>query len=231
MFIDIQGGSRSEMGSASRLWPSRFIVWFCALSYPERILFYLCTAEIIRKFIFELLLGQNWYTLPTVALMAFLVQLSLDHAVWLARGKFRGVPVDTPILVLSVVWLLMSAHGVVIGKLQGNSIFAIINDTVPTILCLVTLVRFGLMSRVNYTLAFERIRCLIYCTALICTVIGMIAVNLGLPSRASPSAVLFAIFGAMQMVLIANKQRGPRFWAEFLIFNFVFFAAANRCEP
>ena len=197
------------------------------MSYPERIVAYLCLAGFSTKLVFELGLGLWWYKLSTTTLLIFLVLLALDHAVWLAKGQLRGLPSDRPILVLIVFWFLLNLHGVLIGKLQGQSIAGIINDTVPTLLCLLSLIRFGLMPKVDFTTAFRRIKGIIYATAIGCVVVGTLAVTLGLPSRASPGTHIFAMLAALQFVALAKGKFNLRFWGETLIFWFVFVASVE----
>lgn len=195
------------------------------MSYPERVVVYICLAGFITKLVFELGLGLWWYKLSTTTLLIFLILLAVDHAFWLAKGGFKGIPADRPMLVLVVFWFLMTLHGALVGWLQGQSVVSIIDDTVPVLLCLLSLIRFGLLPAIDYTAAFRRISRVIYITAISSTLIGIIAVSLGLPSRPSPGTHVFAMLVALQFVALAKVQFTLRFWGGAFIFWFVFVAS------
>lgn len=197
------------------------------LSYPERMVAYICFAAFNTKLVFELGLGLWWYKLSTTTLFTFLLLLALDHAVWLASGRFKGLPKDPPILIMIVCWFLLNLHGVLLGFLQGQFMSSIVNDTVPTLLCLLTLIRFGLMPETDFATGFRRIKAIVYVTAVACVVIGSIAVSLGLPSRPSPGTHVFAMLAAFQFVALTKSRFNSRFILEMLVFWGVFAASIS----
>mgnify|MGYP000197479851 CR=1 FL=1 len=199
--------------------------WLLRLSYPERIVAYICLANFLTKLIFELALGMWWYKLSTTILFMFVCFLSLDHAVWLARGQFRGVPADRPLLITVLIWLVMTVHGVLIGILQNQSTTTLVIDTVPVLLALISIVRFGLMPKINFFDSYERLKHIVFAAAIANVAVGFVAVSMGLPSRASPGSHVFAFMAALQFVTIAKMSWGRRFWIEVLVFWGIFAAS------
>ncbi len=120
----------------------------------ERIIVYLFLSEFIVKLVFEIALGQWAYLQPRNKQWIFYALLGLDYLISFRkiiqlRVSFNAISLFTLLL------LTMILHGLFIGFLYKNSLFAILNDFVPLTMMTLNILRMQSLAESSKAVDFK----------------------------------------------------------------------------
>jgi hypothetical protein len=143
---------------------------------------------------------MHWFFLAKQHIFMIYLAISIDHALWLVRGQFRGIPRDPIAVVLLVFWTVMNLHGIIAGALFHQGASAIVDDTVPMLLGLLTVLRCSLDKNVDFTRAYSRIRAWVCWSVAISIPVGIFT------GHSAPNGHLLAFFIIVFAVELATNK-------------------------
>ncbi len=175
-------------------------------SFFERIVIYCFLSELIVKIIFELMLGQWWFSLTPLKQIFLYALLLMDYAV-----NFRKVMAirfwGNPVFYFMLVVFVMVIQGTFVGLYNHNAPFEIFNDSVPLLLMAMNSLRMQspVESKLPVNFGFL-IRFCSWMSLLICC-FGYLAKSSGLPSTSAISGVISGIYYALFIAALLTGYR------------------------
>ncbi len=195
--------------------------WFFAKNLFERAIIYIFLAELLVKIFFELLGGQWYFALSHQKQFIFFGLIGLDYLLSMHKIVHIRLKANYTLVFLGI-FSLMIIQGVVMGLLNHNKPMELINDTIPLIIFVLNALRMQSLAENRHPIDFKFLLYAISIMASIACLAGFIALQLGLPSRASAggltSGLYFPLFFAGLLTL--KRMPIPLLAMAVLIFGF-----------
>ena len=122
----------------------------------ERLIIYIFLAGFLTKFIFELALGSPLGDFARNMQWFFYALLALDYLICLPKIIRIKITVN-PISIFALILLMMVLHGLVVGILNHNKPFVILNDTIPILMIALNILRMQSLTEIKRKIDFKRI--------------------------------------------------------------------------
>ncbi len=161
-----------------------FISSFFERNLFERLIVYIFLSELAVKLIFELALGQWSFKQSQNTQWIFYGFLALDYLMSIRKVMNIRVTLN-PMSATAFLFIVMIAHGTLVGVLNHNAPFVIFNDFIPPLMIVLNILRIQSSYENNKPIDVRFL--LTFCTivALSTTLIGFLCMQIGLPSQAS----------------------------------------------
>lgn len=161
-----------------------FISGFFERNLFERLIVYIFLSELAVKVIFELALGQWSFKQSQNTQWIFYGFLALDYLISVRKVMNIRFTLN-PMSATAFLFIVMIAHGTLVGVLNHNPPFVIFNDLIPPLMIALNILR--MQSGSENTRPIDVRFLLSFCSivALSTTLIGFLCLQLGLPSDPS----------------------------------------------
>ncbi|HBR68872.1 MAG TPA: hypothetical protein DEA55_05805 [Rhodospirillaceae bacterium] len=188
-----------------------FISGFFERNLFERLIVYIFLSELAVKLIFELALGQWSFKQSQNTQWIFYGFLAADYLISVRKVMNIRFTLN-PMSAVAFLFVVMIAHGTLVGVLNHNPPFVIFNDFIPPLMIVLNILRMQSTYENNKPIDVRFL--LAFCTAvaLSTTLIGFLCMQIGLPSE--PSVGRGQIFFPLVLSTLFVMRPFPR-WIAF----------------
>jgi hypothetical protein len=162
----------------------------------ERLMVYVLLAELLAKIYVELITGQLLFYNPQAKQWIFYALLGMDYMFTFPRLLRMKVTFNT-MSAFALVVMVMIAHGAVVGLVNHNPWFPLINDMIPLMMIALNVLRmqsFAEPTHIDFPPLFRTITLLSLASTLLSY--GMLKVGLIAHATLIPNAIYLAMFYA-----------------------------------
>jgi hypothetical protein len=157
---------------------------------------YVLLSELMAKIYVELIMGQLLFYNPQTKQWIFYALLGMDYLFTLPRFLRLRVTLN-PMSAFAFMIFLMIAHGVVVGIVNHNPWFPLINDTIPLLMIALNILRmqsFSEPTHIDFPSLFRTISALTLLSTLLS--FGMLKIGMIAHATLIPNSLYLAIFFA-----------------------------------